>query len=396
MQTVVLAAGVGSRMWPLTASRPKPMLPVAGKPLVAHTVDAAVEAGATEIVLVVGYEADDVRSFFGTEYAGVPVEYAVQAEQLGTADAVRSALEVLEDGSFAVLNGDALYDVPSLTNLYDGGPAVGSFEVEDPTSYGVLKTDGSGYVAGVVEKPSNPPSNLINAGAYVFPEAAHGWLLDVEASERGELELTDVLSRSCETYDVRTVAFDRWLDVGRPWELLEANEWKLSELETRIDGDVSEDAELNGPVVVEEGAKVRSGVVIDGPALIQSGASVGPNAYVRGATLICEDAKVGHAVEVKNSVLMEDATVGHLAYVGDSVLGRNVNFGAGTNVANLRHDGANVKLTVKDTRVDTGRRKLGVVIGDGAKTGINSSLNAGVVLSPEATVMPGESVTRDR
>ncbi|WP_363464458.1 bifunctional sugar-1-phosphate nucleotidylyltransferase/acetyltransferase [Halogeometricum borinquense] len=396
MQTVVLAAGVGSRMWPLTASRPKPMLPVAGKPLVAHTVDAAVEAGATEIVLVVGYEADDVRSFFGAEYAGVPVEYAVQAEQLGTADAVRSALEVLEDGSFAVLNGDALYDVPSLANLYDGGPAVGSFEVEDPTSYGVLKTDGSGYVAGVVEKPSNPPSNLINAGAYVFPEAAHGWLLDVEASERGELELTDVLSRSCETYDVRTVAFDRWLDVGRPWELLEANEWKLSELETRIDGDVSEDAELNGPVVVEEGAKVRSGVVIDGPALIQSGASVGPNAYVRGATLICEDAKVGHAVEVKNSVLMEGATVGHLAYVGDSVLGRNVNFGAGTNVANLRHDGANVKLTVKDTRVDTGRRKLGVVIGDGAKTGINSSLNAGVVLSPEATVMPGESVTRDR
>jgi bifunctional UDP-N-acetylglucosamine pyrophosphorylase/glucosamine-1-phosphate N-acetyltransferase len=88
--------------------------------------------------------------------------------------------------------------------------------------------------------------------------------------------------------------------------------------------------------------------------------------------------------------------VGHLAYVGDSVLGRNVNFGAGTKVANLRHDGENVTLTVKDRRVDTGRRKLGVVVGDDAKTGINSSLNAGVVLSPEATVLPGETVTRDR
>jgi bifunctional UDP-N-acetylglucosamine pyrophosphorylase/glucosamine-1-phosphate N-acetyltransferase len=395
MQTVVLAAGVGSRMWPLTEYRPKPMLPVAGKPLVAHTVDAAVEAGATEIVLVVGYEADDVRAFFGEEYAGVPVEYAVQEEQLGTADAVRSALDALDEGRFAVLNGDALYDVPSLATLYDGGPAVGSFEVADPTSYGVLETD-DGYVTGVVEKPSDPPSNLVNAGAYVFPEDAHGWLLDVEASARGELELTDVLSRSCEAYDVRPVAFDRWLDVGRPWELLEANEWKLAEMETRVEGAVSEGAELNGPVVVEDGAEIRSGVVVDGPALIQSGATVGPNAYVRGATLVGEGAKVGHAVEVKNSVLMDGATVGHLSYVGDSVLGRNVNFGAGTKVANLRHDGANVTLTVKDRRVDTGRRKLGVVVGDDAKTGINSSLNAGVVLSPEATVLPGETVTRDR
>ncbi|ELZ31791.1 Nucleoside-diphosphate-sugar pyrophosphorylase family protein [Halogeometricum pallidum JCM 14848] len=383
-------------MWPLTDARPKPMLPVAGKPLVAHTVDAAVEAGATELVLVVGYEADDVRSFFGEEYAGVSVEYAVQEEQLGTADAVRSALEVLESGSFAVLNGDALYDVPSLSDLYDGGPAVGSFEVDDPTSYGVLETDDEGNVTGVVEKPSDPPSNLINAGAYVFPEEAHEWLFDVEASERGELELTDVLSRACESYEVQPVAFDRWLDVGRPWELLEANEWKLEEIETRIDGEVSEDAELNGPVVVEEGAVVRSGVVIDGPALVQSGASVGPNAYVRGATVVGPNAKVGHAVEVKNSILMEGATVGHLSYAGDSVLGRDVNFGAGTKVANLRHDGETVTLTVKERRVDTGRRKLGVIVGDGVKTGINSSLNAGVVLSPEATVMPGESVTRDR
>ncbi|MDS0295123.1 bifunctional sugar-1-phosphate nucleotidylyltransferase/acetyltransferase [Halogeometricum luteum] len=396
MQTVVLAAGVGTRMWPLTDSRPKPMLPVAGKPLVAHTVDAAVEAGATELVIVVGYEADDVRSFFGEEYAGVPVEYAVQEEQLGTADAVRSALEVLEGGSFAVLNGDALYDVPSLSDLYDSGPAVGSFEVDDPTSYGVLETDDEGNVTGVVEKPSDPPSNLINAGAYVFPEEAHEWLFDVEASERGELELTDVLSRACESYEVRPVAFDRWLDVGRPWELLEANEWKLEEVETRVDGEVSEDAELNGPVVVEEGAVVRSGVVIDGPALVRSGASVGPNAYVRGATVVGPNAKVGHAVEVKNSILMAGATVGHLSYVGDSVLGRDVNFGAGTKVANLRHDGETVTLTVKERRVDTGRRKLGVIVGDGVKTGINSSLNAGVVLSPEATVMPGESVTRDR
>jgi bifunctional UDP-N-acetylglucosamine pyrophosphorylase/glucosamine-1-phosphate N-acetyltransferase len=409
MQTVVLAAGEGTRMRPLTASRPKPMLPVADRPLVAHTVDAAVDAGASRLVVVVGYEADAVRSYFGADYRGVPVTFVVQETQRGTADAVRVAATELDQGPFVVLNGDALYDTPSLERLYASGPAVGSYHVDNPSSYGVLITAGEGddaaengengddsdRVTGVVEKPTHPPSNLVNTGAYHFPDEARAWL-DVGESERGELELTDVLERTCDAFDVTAVAFDRWLDVGRPWELLEANEWKLAELTTRIDGEVHDDAVVEGPVVVEPGARVRSGVVVEGPALIREDATVGPNAYVRGATLVGRGAKVGHAVEVKNSVLMRDATVGHLSYVGDSVLGRDVNFGAGTTVANLRHDGADVSLTVKGERVSTGRRKLGVVVGDGVKTGINASLNAGVVLSGGARVSPGEVVTRDR
>ncbi|WP_411966334.1 bifunctional sugar-1-phosphate nucleotidylyltransferase/acetyltransferase [Haloferax sp. YSMS24] len=396
MQTVILAAGRGTRMRPLTDRRPKPMLPVGDRPLVAHTVDAAIDAGASALTIVVGFQADDVRAYFDDERRNVPVEFAVQADQRGTADAVRAAAPHLDaDEPFVVLNGDALYDVPSLRTLYGKQAAVGSFSVTNPSSYGVLKIDGDDAVTGVVEKPENPPSNRINAGAYVFPAAAQSWL-DVEASERGELELTDVLARACDEYDVRAVTFDRWLDVGRPWELLEANEWKLSELEPRIEGDVSDDAELNGPVVVEAGATVRAGVVVDGPVLIRRGATVGPNAYVRGHTVVGENAKVGHAVEVKNSVLMEGATVGHLSYVGDSLLGRDVNFGAGTKVANLRHDGEPVRQMLRGELVSTGRRKYGVVIGDGVKTGINSSLNAGVRLPTDGTVKPGESVLYDQ
>ncbi|MFT4892107.1 MAG: UDP-N-acetylglucosamine diphosphorylase/glucosamine-1-phosphate N-acetyltransferase [Halobacteriales archaeon] len=396
MQTVVLAAGEGTRMRPLTDRRPKPALPVGDRPLVAHTLDAAVQAGATRFVLVVGYEADVIRDRVGDAYAGVPVEYAVQEEQRGTADAVRSAVEHLEDGPFAVLNGDALYDEPSLSALFENRPSVATYRVEEPSAYGVLEVDeGADRVTGVVEKPSAPPSNLINAGAYVFPSEAHAWL-DVPESERGERELTDTLERACIERDVRPVELDRWLDVGRPWELLGANEWKLGEYDRRIDGDVHEDADLRGAVVVEDGATVEAGVVIEGPAMIRSGASVGPNAYVRGATLIGPDASVGHSVEVKNSVLMAGAAANHLSYVGDSVLGRDVNLGAGTQVANLRHDDAAVELTVKGERVSTGRRKFGVVLGDEVKTGINASLNAGVTLSTGAGVKPGEAVFRDR
>ncbi|NHN58798.1 MULTISPECIES: bifunctional sugar-1-phosphate nucleotidylyltransferase/acetyltransferase [Halorussus] len=393
MQAVVLAAGEGTRIRPLSDSLPKPMLPVADRPLAAHTADAAVRAGADELVLVVGYEADAVRGYFGDEYAGVPVRYAVQESQAGTADAVRAAREYI-DGPFAVLNGDNLYDDAAVADLFAAGPAVAAVRVDDPSNYGVLSTDGD-RVTDVVEKPADPPTDLANAGAYVFPAAAREWL-DVPESERGEREITDVLARTIEKFDVSYAVVNRWLDVGRPWELLAANEWKLGELDRDVRGDVHADADLRGDVVVEEGATVDAGVVIEGPALVRAGAGVGPNAYIRGATLVSEDAEIGHSVEVKNSVVGRGTHVAHLSYLGDSVLGRDVNFGAGTNVANLRHDDRPVQLTVKGERVSTGRRKFGVVVGDEAKTGINTSLNAGVTLSAGAATTPGEVVTRDR
>jgi bifunctional UDP-N-acetylglucosamine pyrophosphorylase/glucosamine-1-phosphate N-acetyltransferase len=392
-QAVILAAGEGTRIRPLSASLPKPMLPVADRPLAAHAADAAASAGAGELLFVVGYEADAVRDYFGEEHAGVPVSYAVQREQAGTADAVRAAAEYL-DGPFAVLNGDNLYDPAGIEALFEAGPAVGAHRVKDPRNYGVLSTEGD-TVTDIVEKPADPPTDLANTGAYLFPEAARDWL-DVPESERGEREITDVLARVVAEYEVSAVEIDRWLDVGRPWELLEANEWKLAELDRDVRGSVHETADLRGPVVVEEGAAVDAGVVVEGPALIRSGASVGPNAYVRGATLVDEDAKIGHGVEVKNSVFMSGATAGHLSYVGDSLLGRDVNLGAGTTVANLRHDDSPVEMTVKGERVSTGRRKFGVVVGDEAKTGINVSLNVGTKLSAGAGVPPGETVTRDR
>ena len=380
-------------MRPLSESLPKPMLPVADGSLVAHNMRAAVEAGTDELILVVGYEGDTVREAFGETFEGVPIRYATQDSQEGTADALRAASTHV-DGPFAVLNGDIIYRRDALAELFEAAPSVGSTRVENPSNYGILDIVDD-TVTGIVEKPADPPGNVANAGAYVFPESALE-CLDVPKSERGEFEITDILARVIDDVAVSHVELDDWLDVGRPWELLEANEWKLGQLETALNGTVSSDAEISGPVVVEEGATVRSGVVIEGPALIRSGAVVGPNAYVRGATLIDEGASVGHAVEIKNSVLMAGASVNHLSYVGDSIIGRDANLGAGTTVANLRHDDRPVTMTVSGDQISTGRRKFGVVLGDRVKTGINTSLNAGVSLSEGATTTPGETVTLDR
>ncbi|WP_396613781.1 bifunctional sugar-1-phosphate nucleotidylyltransferase/acetyltransferase (plasmid) [Haloferax sp. S1W] len=393
MQAIVLAAGKGTRMKPLSNEIPKPMLTVAGRPIAAHTADAAVDAGVNELVFVVGFGEQKVREYFGSTYRGVPVSYVVQEEQQGTADAVRATKEHI-DGPFAVLYGDNLYDPDGISKLFEAAPSIASFRVPNPSNYGVLTVE-DGAVVEIIEKPDAPENDLVNGGAYVFPEEARD-MLDVPVSERGERELTDVLDRVIERFTVSPVILRRWMDVGRPWELLEANEWKLGALERRVEGEVSENAKIQGTVVVEEGATVRGGSVVEGPAYISEGATVGPNAYIRGSTFVGPDVHVGHAVEIKNSVLFDDTNVGHLSYVGDSVVGRDVNFGAGTNVANLRHDGEDVTVRVKGEAVSTGRKKFGVVVGDDVKTGINTALNAGVKLSEGSQTAPGETVTRDR
>ncbi|QAU12144.1 glucose-1-phosphate thymidylyltransferase [Halorubrum sp. BOL3-1] len=399
MYGVVLAAGRGTRMRPLTDRRPKPLLPVGDRSLLEQVFEAARDV-VDEFVVVTGYRGDAIRDGVGESYRDRPVHYVEQAEALGTAHAVAQAEPIVDD-DFLVLNGDVVVDASLPRALADAGaPAIAATEVEDPRAYGVLSTAEDGSLAAVVEKPDDPPTNLANVGCYVFEPEVFEYIDRTPESERGEYEITttvDLLLDDGRRIDV--APYDgTWLDVGRPWELLEANELVLAELddETDISGTVEEDVHLRGPVVVEEDARVRSGTYVEGPALIREGADVGPNAYVRGSTVVGPGVHVGHSVEVKNSVLMADASVGHLSYVGDSVVGRGVNFGAGTNVANLRHDDENVCLTVKGDPVDTGRRKLGAIVGDGAKTGINTSLNAGVKIGAGETTGPGEVLTRDR
>ncbi|MFC7200735.1 bifunctional sugar-1-phosphate nucleotidylyltransferase/acetyltransferase [Halospeciosus flavus] len=393
---VVIAAGQGTRMRPLTETRPKPLLPVAGQTLLEHVLDACADE-VERYVLVVGYEAEQVRERIGTEYANHPVDYVTQDEQLGTAHAVEQAREYVDE-RFLVLNGDVIISPALVRELaHTEGSAMAVKPVDEPQNYGVVALDDS-TVTKVVEKPENPPTNLANLGLYAFEPEAFEYIEETELSERGEYEITESLQRYIDAgNDVTAVEYDGpWLDVGRPWELLEANEHLLADLDHDIRGTVEECVTLNGPVVVEEGARVRDGAYIEGPVVIQAGADVGPNAYVRGATVIGPDVRVGNAVEVKNSTLMENTSCGHLTYVGDSVLGADVNFGAGTTVANLRHDDQNVRVRVKGECVDTGRRKFGVVVGDRTKTGIDTSLNAGVKLGVGTRTKPNETVTRDR
>jgi bifunctional UDP-N-acetylglucosamine pyrophosphorylase/glucosamine-1-phosphate N-acetyltransferase len=206
------------------------------------------------------------------------------------------------------------------------------------------------------------------------------------------LEFTDVLGALASERGVRVIEAEGWRDLAYPWDLLAANEQLLRALTRDVRGTVEPGAQILGNVAIGEGTRIRSGAYVEGPVIIGKGCDIGPSCYVRAFTTIGDECRVGNACEIKASILMKGTHVGHLSYVGDSVLGERVNLGAGTVTANLRHDGGNVRVTVGAQRIDTGRRKLGAIIGDDAHTGIHTSLNVGAVLPQRASTKPGEVV----
>jgi bifunctional UDP-N-acetylglucosamine pyrophosphorylase/glucosamine-1-phosphate N-acetyltransferase len=264
----------------------------------------------------------------------------------------------------------------------------------------MVEQDSEGKVIRIVEKPSvgKVPSNLANAGIYAFSKEVFEEIRRTQASIRGEWELTDAINLLAEegkTVCTAELNKDDWFDVGRPWDLLDANVWALRRMEHRVLGKVEQGAYLIGPVTVAESARVRSGAYIEGPAFIDEEADIGPNCYIRSGTCLGKRVRVGNAVEIKNSLIMDGTHVGHLSYVGDSVIGEKCNLGAGTIVANLRFDDASIEMMIKDKVVDTGRRKLGVVMGDKVKTGIKSMFMPGVKVGDNAWVGANLVVEQD-
>lgn len=404
MKGVILTAGEGTRMRPLTLSRPKTMAPVGGKPILQYNVEALKEAGIDDIILIVGYHEEVIKEYFQDGSAlGVKITYITQGERLGTAHAIGTLSGSIE-GAFVILNGDIIVDsqlIKDLISKYTSEKArtiLTLIEVEDPSQFGVVEVEGD-RIVNLVEKPGpgEAPSNLINAGIYLFDDGIFQAIEKTGKSPRGEYEITD--SIKIQINEDKPVlgleSDDKWVDIGRPWELLSVNEHYLKDMESKIKGEVEDGVTIHGPVFLGKNSIIRSGSYIMGPVHIGEGCDIGPNTYLRKYTCLGDNVKVGNAVEIKNSIIMENTNINHLSYVGDSIIGANCNIAAGTNIANLRFDDENVKLTVKEERIDSGRRKLGVIFADGVKTGINTSFNPGVKVGLNCKIGAGTIISKD-
>ena len=397
LSTVILAAGKGKRLWPLTTTRPKPLLPLPGGYIISRIIDAVYEIS-SKIVVVAGHYSWMIRKLVEERY-GPKVVVVEQEEQLGTGHAALIGLKSLSSraGKIMVVYGDLYFDTSILRKLAEKEPPViaGVMHTE-PSRYGVLY-EKEGCLSRIVEKPRDAPSpSPINAGIYLLSGDAVSYLEKIRPSVRGEYELTDALTLMARETCVRVLRVEGdWLDVGLPWEYLRSVRIELGKKLSRskIDGDVEPGVVLRGPVYVSEKAVIRSGSVVEGPAWVEG--EVGPLSHIRPYTFLAKESFVGAFSQVKASVVMEYAKVPHLNYVGDSIVGEKVNLGAGTITANLRFDKKTVRTLIRGELVDTGLKKYGAVIGGYAQTGINVSLMPGVKVGAFSWIEPGSVVRRD-
>lgn len=329
LKGLILSGGAGTRLRPITHTSAKQLVPVANKPVLFYGIEALVDAGITEIgIIIAPVTGDEIREAVGDgSDFGAEITYIVQDEPAGLAHAVLTAEQFLDGSPFVMYLGDNL--------LRDGlGRLVESFRkdspeaiilltpVDDPSSYGVAELD-DGHVVRLVEKPKDPPSNMALVGVYLFSPSIMDAARTLKPSWRGELEITEaiqvLIDRGCR---VRSEVVDGWWkDTGQLYDMLEANRLVLEEIESRIDGRL-EDSRVEGRVIVEPGAVLR-GSVVRGPAVIGANAEI-EEAYIGPYTSIGENVTIRRS-EVEHSILLAGATVEDLGTrMEASLLGRDV------------------------------------------------------------------------
>ncbi|MEX2704904.1 MAG: bifunctional sugar-1-phosphate nucleotidylyltransferase/acetyltransferase [Candidatus Freyrarchaeum guaymaensis] len=404
MKAVILAAGEGTRLRPLTLTRPKQIFPIAGKPLLEHTLNALKNAGISDVLIVVGYLKEKIIEILGNgEKLGISITYAEQPEVLGTAHAASLAERFVGDQPFLLINGDVITKETTyqgLKNKFERekpDAVLSVTQVLDPSKYGIVQTE-NGRVTKIVEKPSQTsPSDYVNAGIYLLPPEIFEAIRETKKSQRGEYEITDSIQllidqgRTTLAYEITSY----WFDIGHPWDLLDANKTLVEGTEYKIEGEVESRVTIIPPVYIGKNTIVRSGTYIKGPVYIGEDCDIGPNSYIRECTTIGNRCHIGNACEIKNTIILDRTNVAHLSYVGDSIIGENVNLGAGTITANLRLDEKYIVTPVKGKKVDTGRRKLGAMIGDHVKTGIGTTIMPGVKIGPYSLIGPNINLWED-
>jgi len=389
---LILAAGKGNRMWPLTENSPKPLLPICGVPIIERQIYELKKVGVVNIYILIGYQMKDISDRIGNgDKYDININYITQEEQKGTGHAVLQAKGIIE-GRFYCINGDMIIDAANLKNLNqdENHLAMMVTEVKDCSNFGVVESK-KNYLVSIIEKGLKG-KGIINAGSYIFNEKIFDAINCIEKSIRGEYELTDALqSIAKEIKIVKHTGF--WKDIGSPWDLITANEFYIENISDVNKGLIEDNVTIKGDFYLGKNSTIKSGTYIEGPVWIGENCVIGPNAYLRKGTVLCGSNKVGGSSEVKNSILMEGAKAPHHNYVGDSIIGKNSNLGSGTKIANLRLDKNTINVIHRGRKIDSGRRKLGAIIGDNVNTGINTSINAGTILGSYVKIGPGSSVS---
>ncbi len=352
MKSVILCAGEGTRMRPLTYSLPKHLIPIANRPVIEHILDTLKQAGITDVGIVVGpnTQTSFQNALKDGSSLGVRITYIVQENPRGLAHAVSCAQGFVGNDPFLLYLGDNLLEegVKGLVEKFEDSGAdavITLYPVSEPSHFGVAQVEG-GRIVKLVEKPARPVSKLAIVGAYAFSPAIFAAISWIRPSARGELEITDAIQRLVD--DGRLVLPHQisgwWRDVGRPSELLAANAQLLDGISTRVDGVISRDCAVEGEVVVGKHSRIRNCTLI-GPVMIGEGAS-------------CLDSTLGPHVSIGDEVMVKGATVSESIFLtGAEVEGVTISnslIGRGTIVKKSRAKEVHSLLLGDHCRVELG------------------------------------------
>ncbi|PSO50856.1 MAG: glucose-1-phosphate thymidylyltransferase [Cyanobacteria bacterium SW_9_44_58] len=332
MKALILSGGKGTRLRPLTYTGAKQLVPVANKPILWYGIEAIVQAGITDIGIIISPETGEEiqeKTEDGSQF-GANITYIAQEEPLGLAHAVKIAQPFLGNSPFVMYLGDNLVE-GELTGFLQAfqtqrlDSLILLCPVSNPSAFGVAKVDEQGTVSDLLEKPQDPPSNLALVGIYFFTPRIHDAIAHIEPSARGELEITDAIQW---LIDNKQPVGSRqlpgwWLDTGKKDDLLEANRIILdTKLEIKVSGEVDEDSELIGRVTIGEGTRIINST-IRGPAIIGSNCVL-ENCFIGPYTSIADEAILREA-DLEHSVILRESKVLQIQQrIVDSLIGERV------------------------------------------------------------------------
>jgi len=353
-QAIILAAGNGTRLVPLTVTIPKPILEIADTSILEHNLD-QLQGVIEEVFIVVNDKANLIKEKIGNRYKKIKINYIIQKKQLGTADAAKKVLPFINN-KFLLLNGDDLYSKNDFKKMLKMENCILLKEVKDDKSVFNYK---------------------------------------IEKSERGELEFTDYIKKMILDEKLNYILTENWIPISYAWNLLDVNKFLLEKIKKNLKGEIEKNCFVKGEVSIGKNSVIKGGSYIEGPVFIGKDCEIGPNCYIRPLTTIKDNCKIGQAVEIKNSIINSGTHIMHLSYVGDSIIGKNCNLGAGTIITNLRHNNKNIKSEIGGELVDTKRRKFGAVFGDNVKTGAGTIIYPGRKIWSDNQTKPGDIIKKD-
>jgi len=403
MKVIFLCGGIGKRMFPITED--KFLLNFLGKTLLQHQMEMAKQAGLNKF-LVIGNPANMGQiEQIARMVSGAKIELALQKQPLGIADALKSVASFL-DGDILVVNPNDIFAASAYTNLLQEAkkkPAASYMLGYQTKSYfpgGYLVINSRNELKHIVEKPKpgQEPSNLVNILIHLHtePKKLIKYIENVKTTRDDVYECAlDNLVK--DGHKIKVIPYtDFWAPIKYPWHIFDAVKYLLDINQPRISASayISEKATIEGKVFISDNVRVLENAVIRGPVYIGPGSIIGNNALVRDYSHVGADCVIGYSTEIKGSYIGDGCWM-HSSYIGDSIIGKGCSFGAGTVLANFRFDEQNISVMVGNEAIDTGRDKLGAIIGDNCKTGVNASVMPGIKIGPNSIVGSHACLTKD-